>query len=179
MPVLTIDRAVTRDAAGCFATGHNTWGPAEKPSVYHTRTTATTGPLPALDEGEALFGVDRLLTDPATGTRALHRTLIPFATAEGTELAEHPDTEPTRIYALLTETGHTLSWTETIRARMPLPDERTALQLPKAAPVIHTTRTTRGRDDRPLMLEELTTSGDRAQLTYRITADSPQAQPTG
>ncbi|MTE20052.1 GntR family transcriptional regulator [Streptomyces sp. TRM43335] len=179
-PVLTIDRTVTRDTAGHFTTGHDAWKTAEEPSVYRTKTTATTGPLLALDEGEALFGVDRLLTDPATGTRALHRTLIPFATAEGTALAEHPDTEPARIYALLTEAGHTLSWTETTRARMPLPDERTTLQLPDATPVIHTTRTTLGRDDRPLILEELTTSGDRAQLAYRITADSPhQAQPTG
>ena len=63
---------------------------------------------------------------------------------------------------------------------MPLPDERITLQFPDATPVIHTTRTTRGLDDRPLILEELTTSGDRAQLAYRITAASPhQAQPTG
>lgn len=137
------------------------------------------GRTPGPGEGEALFGVDRLLTDPTTGTRALHRTLIPFATAEGTALAEHPDAEPAEIYTLLAEAGHDLSWAETTRARMPLPDERATLQLADAVPVIHTTRTTLGRDDRPLIVEELTASGDRAQLTYRITADGPKrVQPT-
>ncbi|NJQ00569.1 GntR family transcriptional regulator [Streptomyces zingiberis] len=178
-PVLTLERTVTRDQAGNFTTGHEAWKPAEEPTVHRTTTTATTGPLLGLDEGEALFGVDRLLTDPTTGTRALHRTLIPFTTAEGTDLAENPDAAPERIYALLTEAGHHLSWTETTRARMPLPDERTTLQLADAVPVIHATRTTHGTDDRPLILEELTTSGDHAQLTYRITAtSSEQAQAT-
>jgi GntR family transcriptional regulator len=178
-PVLTLERTVTRDDAGNFTTGQDTWKPAEEPAVYRTKTTAATGALLGLGEGEALFGVDRLLTDLTTGTRALHRTLIPFATAEGTALAEHPDMEPERIYALLTVAGHDLSWAETTRARMPLPDERATLQLADAVPVIHTTRTTLGNDDRPLVLEELTASGDRAQLTYRITANQAnQAQLT-
>lgn len=178
-PVLTVARTISRDDAGNFTTGQDAWKPAEEPTVYRTKTTVTTGALLALGEGEALFGVDRLLTDPTTGTRALHRTLIPFATAEGTALAEHPDAEPAEIYTLLAEAGHDLSWAETTRARMPLPDERATLQLADAVPVIHTTRTTLGRDDRPLIVEELTASGDRAQLTYRITADGPKrVQPT-
>ncbi|MFI1950687.1 GntR family transcriptional regulator [Streptomyces xinghaiensis] len=178
-PVLTLERTVTRDEAGNFTTGQGIWKPVEEPAIHRTTTTAATGVLLGLDEGEALFGVDRLLTDPTTGTRALHRTLIPFATAEGTALAEHPDTDPERIYALLTKAGHDLSWTETTRARMPLPDERATLQLADAVPVIHTARTTLDNEDRPLILEELTASGDRAQLTYRLTATGPeQAQPT-
>lgn len=35
-------------------------------------------------------------------------------------------------------------------------------------------RVIHGTDDRPLILEELRTSASQAQLTYRITADSPR-----
>lgn len=163
-PVLTIDRSATAGDTG-------EWQEAEKPHVYRTKTTATTGPLLDLGKDEALFGVDRLLTDPATATRVLHRTLIPFATAEGTELAEQPSAEPTRIYALLAEAGHTLWWSETVRARMPLPDERATLQLQDATPLLETTRVTHGAKDRPLILEVLRTSADRAQLAYSITPE--------
>jgi GntR family transcriptional regulator len=171
-PTLTIERTVSRGNGGTFTIdGTAEWQQAEQPSIYRTVTTATTGPLLGLGEEEALFGVDRLLTDTATGTRVLHQTLIPFATAEGTNLAEKPDTEPAAIYALLTEAGHTLWWSETVRARMPLPDESATLQLHDPTPLLETTRVTHGTDDRPLILEVLRTSADRAQLGYRITPE--------
>ncbi|MFE3217659.1 GntR family transcriptional regulator [Streptomyces antimycoticus] len=173
-PAVTIERSITRTGK-TFRTGHHAWEQAEEPTVYRTTTTAITAPLLGVDEGEALFGVDRLLTDPATGTRALHRVLIPFATAdEAKELAEAPDTEPEQIYAALTAAGNKLTWHETVSARMPLPDERSALESPDATPILHTTRVTHGTDERPLILEELRTSADRAQLAYRITADRPR-----
>ncbi|ATL82522.1 hypothetical protein [Streptomyces malaysiensis] len=57
------------------------------------------------------------MTDPDTGTRALHTVLIPFATADQPQqLAEAPDTEPEQIYAILTTAGHKLTWHETISA---------------------------------------------------------------
>ncbi|MEU4497641.1 GntR family transcriptional regulator [Streptomyces sp. NPDC023998] len=173
-PPLTIDRSITR-AGKAFVPGHTSWEQAHEPTVYRTETTATTGPLLELAESEALFGVDRVLIDPATGTRALHRVLIPLATTENTPpLADAPDTAPEEIYTALTQAGHKLTWSETVRARMPQADERTALELPDATPVIHTMRVTHGTDHQPLILEELRTSGSQAQLTYRITADSPR-----
>ncbi|MGD3111460.1 GntR family transcriptional regulator [Streptomyces sp. YGL11-2] len=174
-PAVIIERTVTRSGK-TFRTGHHDWQQAEAPTVYRTTTTATTAPLLELAEGEALFAVDRLLTDPYTGTPALHRVLIPFVTADETErLAQAPDTEPEQIYALLTKAGHELTWDETVSARMPLPDERAALQVPDVTPILHASRLTRGTDQRPLLLEELRTGADRAQLAYRITADSPRA----
>jgi GntR family transcriptional regulator len=171
-PTVTIDRTITRKA-GTFATGHAEWQQAEAPSVYRTKTTAAIGALLGLDEGEELFTVDHLLSDPATGTRVMHRTLLPFATAaDHNGLADNPDVEPAQIYGLLTASGHKLTWTETVRARMPLPDERAALDLPDATPVIETFRLTQGNDNRPLLLEELRASADNAQLAYRITADT-------
>ncbi|WP_269853490.1 GntR family transcriptional regulator [Streptomyces sp. RPT161] len=173
-PTLTIERTVTRKA-GAYTTGQTDWQETEAPSVTRATTTETTGPALGLDEGEDLFSVDRLLTDPATGTRILHRVLLPLAVAaDHDELAENPATAPEEIYALLAAAGHKLTWTETVRARMPLPDERTTLELPDATPIIETTRVTHGNDDTPLLLEELRAAADRAQLAYRIKADNPR-----
>jgi GntR family transcriptional regulator len=173
-PVMTINRTVNRSGGAFTIDGDAHWQQAEAPSVYRTHTTATTVPLLGLHEDETLFGVDRLRTDAATGTRVLHRTLIPFATAEGTTLAEVPDTEPADVYALLAEAGHTLWWSETVRARMPLPDERATLQLQDATPLLETIRITHGAKDQPLVLEALRTSAHSSQLAYRI-----HPEPTG
>ena len=171
-PAVTIHRRVrhTRDGKFVMPSG-SVWDEAAKPTPFRSRTTKATGQLLALGEEEALFACDRLLTDPASGTRAMHRTLIPFEVAEGTTLAEAPDTHPTSAYEILTQAGHTLWWSETVRARMPFPDERAALQLPDATPILHLARVTHGTDDRPLILEELRVGADRAEVAYRITAD--------
>ncbi|MER5459098.1 hypothetical protein ABT010_00075 [Streptomyces sp. NPDC002668] len=58
---------------------------------------------------------------------------------------------------------------------MPQADERTALGLPDAPPVMHTLRVTHGTDHQPLILGELGASCSQARLSYRITADSPRA----
>jgi GntR family transcriptional regulator len=176
-PVVSLSGYVGRTSDARFVLhGVATWEQAEDPSTYRTHTTEATAHLLELEAEEALFGCDRLLIDPATGTRAMHRTLIPFATAEAVpDIAEAPDAEPASVYAMLTKAGHELWWSETVRARMPLPDERTALRLPDATPVLHLSRVTCGTDDDPLILEELRIGADRAELAYRITTDT---QPT-
>ncbi|PJM94390.1 GntR family transcriptional regulator [Streptomyces sp. CB01373] len=177
-PALTLERRISRTAEGKFVMPNgDVWQEAEEPSTYRTHTTKDTGRLLKLDEEEALFGSDRLLTDPGTGTRAMHRTLIPFEIAEAVPLlGKEPCKPPAAIYWVLTQAGHKLSWTETVRARMPLPDERATLQLPDATPILHMARVTHGTDDRPLILEELRIGADRAELAYRITADKQPAR---
>ncbi|MFC9636157.1 GntR family transcriptional regulator [Streptomyces mirabilis] len=175
-PAVTLDRRISRTPDGRFVMPNGAvWDEAEEPTPYRAHTTKATGQLLELGEEEALFGCDRLLTDPATGTRAMHRRLIPFEVAEGTPLVEAPDARPAAAYEVLTQAGHKLWWSETVRARMPLPDERTALQLPDATPILHLARVTHGTDDRPLILEELRVGADRAELAYRITADKQSA----
>ncbi|MFI9646138.1 GntR family transcriptional regulator [Streptomyces sp. NPDC052040] len=177
-PVLTIERSISRTSEGNFVLPNgDTWQEAEEPSTYRTHTTKTTGRLLDLGEEEALFGCDRLLTDPSTGTRAMHRTLLPFEVAETSPLlSEEPGKQPAELYKLLTQGGHKLSWTETVSARMPLPDERTTLRLPDATPILHLARITHGSDGRPLILEELRIGADRAEVAYGITADKQPAR---
>ncbi|MFJ2301168.1 GntR family transcriptional regulator [Streptomyces sp. NPDC087787] len=177
-PVLTLERRIGRTAEGKFVMPNgDVWQETEEPSTYRTHTAKDTSRLLQLGEEEALFGCDRLLTDPGTGTRAMHRTLIPFEIAEAVPLlGKEPCKPPAAIYWVLTQAGHKLSWTETVRARMPLPDERATLQLPDATPILHMARVTHGTDDRPLILEELRIGADRAELSYRITADKQPAR---
>jgi GntR family transcriptional regulator len=172
-PTLTIERRISRDTESRFVMPNgDVWDEAEEPSTYRVRTTQATGRLLELAEEEMLFGCDRLLIDPATGTRAMHRTLIPFEVAEGIPpLAQEPCTRPETVYSLLTEDGHELWWSETVRARMPLPDERGTLRLPDATPILHVARVAHGTAGRPLILEELRVGADRAEISYRITAD--------
>ncbi|WP_406442718.1 GntR family transcriptional regulator [Streptomyces sp. NBC_01613] len=179
-PALTIERRISRTAEGKFVMPNgDIWQEAEEATTYRTHTTKDTGRLLQLGEEEALFGCDRLLIDPSTGTRAMHRTLIPFEVAEAVPLlGEEPCKPPAAIYWVLTQAGHKLAWTETVRARMPLPDERTALRLPDATAILHVARAAHGTDDRPLFLEELRFGADRAELSYRITADKQPARRT-
>lgn len=169
-PVLGLTSYVGRTPGGPFVLyGVPKWQQAEEPSTYRTHATETTAYLLELRTGDALFGCDRLLIDPTTGTRAMHRMLIPFTTAEAVPgLADAPNTDPATAYEILANAGHELWWSETVRARMPLPDERTALRLPDATPVLHQSRVTCGRDDDALMLEELRIGADRAELVYRL-----------
>ncbi|CAM5311054.1 HTH-type transcriptional repressor NanR [Streptomyces fumanus] len=91
-PSLTLERRIKHATGGQFAMpGGDVWKEVETPSTYRARTTETTGRLLKLGEEEALFGCDRLLIDPTSGTRATHRTLIPFEVAESVPpLAEDP-----------------------------------------------------------------------------------------
>ncbi|MFC1232665.1 MULTISPECIES: GntR family transcriptional regulator [Streptomyces] len=179
-PALIIERRVSRTADDQFVMPDgDVWEEVEEPSTYRTQTTKTTGSLLGLDEGEALFGCDRVLTDSATGARAMHRALIPFEVAESVPpLADEPCKPSAVIYRLLSQSGHKLWWSETVRARLPLPDERATLRLPDATPVLHLARVAHGADDRPLLLEELRVGADRAELGYRITADKQPARRT-
>ena len=177
-PAITIERRISRASNGRFGMPNgDIWDEVEEPSPYRSHTTKATGQLLELGQEEALLGCDRLLVDPASGTRAMHRTLIPFELAEGIpDLAETPHRHPASVYELLTQAGHKLWWSETVRARMPLPDERTALQLPDATPILYLSRVTHDADDQPLILEELRVGADRAEVAYRITAEKEPAR---
>ncbi|MET7480681.1 GntR family transcriptional regulator [Streptomyces sp. NPDC005648] len=177
-PTLTIERRISRTAEGKFVMPNgDIWQEAEEPSAYRTRTTKETGRPLQLGKEEALLGCDRLLIDPSTGTRAMHRTLIPFEVAQVVPLlAEEPCKRPAAFYRLLTDNGHKLTWSETVRAHMPLLDERTTLKLPDATPILHLARVTHDTDGRPLILEELRIGADRAEVSYRITADKQPAR---
>ncbi|MCX4667995.1 GntR family transcriptional regulator [Streptomyces sp. NBC_01381] len=180
-PVVTIERRITHARDGKFVMPNGAvWDEAEEPTPYRALSTRANSQLLGIGADEDLFVCDRLLIDPASGTRAMHRTVTPLSVAADIPaLGETPPgPPPAAAYEIMTQAGHKLWWSETVRARMPLPDERSTLRLPDATPILHVARVTHGADDRPLLLEELRTGADRAELAYRITADKEPVRRT-
>ena len=173
----TVERTVTKTGAR-YTTPADDWTELEPPTIYRATTDATTAPLLGLDEDEATITVDRTLVDPATGTRYLQRVTIPLATAAGTTLAEEPARPVAELYTALASAGHSLVWTETVQARMPLPDERTALKLPEASPILLLRRITADAiTDQPLILEELRSNAHNGAVKYRVSASTSKERP--
>lgn len=165
----TVDQTITRRGKhfSSYGTQFTESGP-----VRVTRTHVTTAEAELIGhEDEAAFSVHRLLHDPATGTRAQYRALVPFGlAAQHPQLHEDPDAGPDDIYGLLTAAGHTLTWTEYVTARPATPDDRAALQLTDTPSLLVTHRVTHSADEGPLLLETLTTSAEHTRLAYHLTA---------
>ncbi|MFI6443542.1 GntR family transcriptional regulator [Kitasatospora sp. NPDC050543] len=168
-PSAAIERTITQHGTR-YETPTDTWfQDGEEPAVYRTHTDAVTAPLLDMDEGEMMIGVDRLIIDPAAGTRALHRLLLPMERIEGTPLAKTPTVVPAKAYAILATAGHDLTWREQVTARIPQPDEREALHLSEAAALLVVHRVTCDRTDhRALMLEETRLGAESAGLAYVV-----------
>ncbi|MEU1628695.1 hypothetical protein ABZ746_25970 [Streptomyces sp. NPDC020096] len=142
----------------------------EPPAVSRVSLTATAAEL-LNQQGQQALSVDRLLRDPASGTRLAQRVLIPLSVAADVPgVADTPDAPLPELYAHFHAAGHELTWDEEVSAATPLPDERTTLGLTGPEPILITYRITRDQaTDRPLMVEELRVSAEKARLAYPIT----------
>ncbi|MFJ9818793.1 GntR family transcriptional regulator [Streptomyces sp. NPDC101151] len=177
LPATRVDRSIQRTAKGDWRLPQMT--ETEAPAV--SRTTLDGPPALLLDQyDQDAISVDRMWHDPATGARMAHRVLIPMATAADVpSLAEQPDVEISDLYRQLADAGLSLSFTEHVTARTPFPDERTALGLSDASPLLITYRITGDADqDRPLLCEELKAPAATCQLTYPVTPTKAAAQRT-
>lgn len=80
----------------------------------------------------------------------------------------YTDTGPGGVYARLAEIGHApVRFVERLRARMPLPAESTALELPGGTPVAAITRTAFDAEDRCVEVTEMILDGSAYELEYR------------
>jgi GntR family transcriptional regulator len=153
------------------ATDERCWAPVEEPVIYRVDATPDLALALGLPEHAPVFGVDRLLADPA-GRRLFHRLYVPVAVAADVPALEaDPFRTPADLYTVLAQAGHEPAWTETVRARMPSPDDAGALRIPAGTPMLVTRRATTGRHGRILALEETRLSAEDTQLAYRITGD--------
>ena len=156
-----------------FTTGTDQWTPTEKPTVMHLRIDADTAALLDMTEGEAAYAVEYPLLHQASGTRALHRIILPIERITGTPLAKNAAVPAAKTYAILTTAHGDLEWRETVGARMPQPDERTTLQLPEGIPLLISQRLTLAQDGRrPLILETTSLGAGGAQFAYTLHAIS-------
>ncbi|MDH6137461.1 GntR family transcriptional regulator [Kitasatospora sp. MAA4] len=170
-PSATVEQSITRHGIRFETSTDAWWTGAEEATVYRVPTDSITAPLLGMDEGEMTIVCDRLLTNPATGTRALHRLMLPMEHIEDTPLVRTPDVTPAKAYAILATAGHDLTWREHVSARIPQPDERSTLQLSEAAALLVSHRVTIDRtQDQPLILERLLIGAETAALTYAVEA---------
>ncbi|QEU94831.1 GntR family transcriptional regulator [Streptomyces kanamyceticus] len=168
-PAVTIDRSIQRTGK---AWRLSDLPEHEAPAVTRTVLEGHLGAM--LDQvDQDAISVDRLLSDPTTGTRAAHRMLIPLATAaEVPSLAEVPDAPPSDLLKQLSDAGKTLTFTEHVTARAPYPDERTALGLTDHSPLLISYRITAESQDgeyRPLLCEELRAPAATCEFVFAVT----------
>ncbi|MCX4663485.1 GntR family transcriptional regulator [Streptomyces uncialis] len=146
----------------------------EAPAVSRTTLTGAAGALLQAADHDAVV-IDQMRQDPQTGARIAHRTYVPMATVADVPNAAEP-MDPDAIMDQLTAAGlQSLTVTEHVTARGPLPDERTALGMDAAGPILITYRVISSKG-RPLMCMELKTSAATTLLTYQVT---PPKAPSG
>ncbi|MQM28564.1 GntR family transcriptional regulator [Glycomyces albidus] len=82
----------------------------------------------------------------------------------------YTDTGPGGVYARLDEIGHApVRFTERLRARMPLPTETDALELPGGTPVLVITRMAFDSEDRCIEVTEMVLDASAYELEYHAT----------
>lgn len=102
---------------------------------------------------------------------------LPRQFTTGTAI-EQTDTGPGGTYARLEEAGHFIgSYTEHVGARMPTPEETSALQLGPGVPVVTLTRVAYREDGEPLEMNDMVLPADRYELSYERPADQRTRHP--
>ncbi|WP_197321132.1 GntR family transcriptional regulator [Saccharomonospora sp. NB11] len=96
---------------------------------------------------------------------------LPRVFTRGTAI-EDVDTGPGGTYARLEESGHVIGrYAEHVGARMPTPDEVSALQLAEGTPVVVVTRVAYREDGLPLETNDMVLPADRYELSYEWEAE--------
>ncbi|MEY9941278.1 GntR family transcriptional regulator [Streptacidiphilus sp. MAP5-3] len=172
-----MDQSVTR-TGNRYSTWADQWAQVGEPAAVHLRIDAATAALLELAEKDAAYAVECPLIHEPSGTRALHRMILPMENITGTPLAKDAAVSVAKAYAILATAHGELEWRDTVGARMPQPDERTTLHLAEGVPLLIAQRLTlTSADDRPLILETTSLGAGQAQFAYAIQA-SPKPKAT-
>ncbi|GAA4696349.1 GntR family transcriptional regulator [Phytohabitans rumicis] len=164
-----------------LADGHHTetepvtWQDIDPPAFVRADATAAQADLFNIPPGQPMLTRDVL--QQANGLRRSVRLHMPFSVAADLDTPWLDDPhlpEPVQVYDWFHSHGHPLTFTEYVRARMPVGDETTALRITPGTPllVIARTATTAGR---VVTLEQTRIPGDQTELAYPLTTTSPAA----
>lgn len=97
-------------------------------------------------------------------------SFVPWELAQGTPMVEE-NPGPGGIYARIEDAGHRLDhFTEDVTARMPTPEEATALQLAPGTPVFRLVRTAFDEEGAAVEVCDTVMSSDEWVLSYRLPA---------
>lgn len=144
--------------------------PSSSVTVRFEPADARTAQQLALTEGDEITVRDRVMSVDGT-TVQLATSRLPRTLTRDTAI-ERTDTGSGGIYARLDDAGHTISrFAEHVGARMPTPDEVSALQLAPGTPVITVTRVAYSGDESPVEMNDMVLPADRYELAYSWEAD--------
>ncbi len=147
------------------------WADVGEPNFYRVNATADQAELLGIPAGEPLLV--RAAIQESRGLRRLSRVYLPFSIAARTIYADDPRLPPApQLYERLQEEHPALTWTEHIRARMPVGDETTDLQIPPGVALLVVLRICRSSNGRAsseaLALEETRHRADQVELCCSI-----------
>ncbi|MET7300097.1 GntR family transcriptional regulator [Embleya sp. NPDC005575] len=166
-PNITRPRGIRKDREGRYVEADAIqWTSNDEPIATRTDAPLALADLLRIPPGEPMFTYDELQTAERGRLRQSHRTYVPFSPLIGTPFEETAPPPAPALYVELERLGHVLHWTESVRARMPLPDEATALRLVDGVPFFQVLRLTLNQHDKPLALEEFKIPSDDLEITY-------------
>ncbi|MGH8907862.1 MAG: GntR family transcriptional regulator [Egibacteraceae bacterium] len=143
-----------------------------KPEV---KTDIRPAPIPAnlaeilgVEPGTEVLIRDRHMGTPDDPLQLATSYFLPEVAERIPQLGEH-DTGPGGMYARMEDAGYELRLEEIVGARMPLPEETTALKLVTETPLLTIIRVAYGQNDRPLEVCDTRLASDRYELSYDVT----------
>ena len=146
---------------------HDDWTDAGEPAFYRANATVDQADLLGISPGEPLLV--RATTQESSGQRRLARVLMPFSVAAHTLWADDPHLPAvSRLYESLQDEHDVLTWTDHVRARMPIGDETTQLSIPPGVPLLVVLRVCRARKretgaEHPVVLVETRQRADQLE----------------
>lgn len=165
--------ARTEHHAGTSIREDDGWTDADEPDFIRANATADQAELLGVPAGEPLLV--RAASQQSNGLRRISRLYVPFSVAEHTPWADDPHLPPAHQTYDYFRTKHVLlTWTEHVRARMPVGDESATLSAPPGIPLLivlrlcHTPRDGKLLGD-TLALEETRHRADQVAVSYTVT----------
>jgi GntR family transcriptional regulator len=163
------------------------WQDINEPAYIRQDASAFHADLFAIPPSEPMLTRDTLQQtspDNPTDTDQVRRSVrlhMPFSVAADLETPWLDDAHlwaPTDVYAWFTTAGHTLTFTDHVRARMPVADESTTLRMPPGTPLLIVARTA-ATEGRTLTLEEIRLPADKTELAYPVPVNIRDVSQTG
>jgi GntR family transcriptional regulator len=148
------------------------WVDAGEPSYYRANATADQADLLGIPPGEPLLA--RAVTQQNNGLRRTDCVYLPFSVAESTPWADTACLpSPKEVYDYLAQQHTGLTWTEHVRARMPIGDENASLDIPPGVPLLIILRLAHVWADhavpmKAIAMEEVRYRADQAEITYSL-----------
>jgi GntR family transcriptional regulator len=144
------------------------WGDLGDPTFIRLDATSDQADLLGILAGEPLLV--RQTTQQSDGMRRLSRLFVPFSVAAKTPWADDPYLPNSKkLYDHFRAMPFALGWTEHVRARMPVGDETTQLEVPPGVPLLVVLRQCHSYEEQvahPLSLEEVRYRADQIEVAY-------------